>query len=184
MRTIQTREEQDKTKKRNQIIIGIVLSVIMLFSTVGYAIISKKDTVTAEKDKGFDFVKQGEMWILSLDGSKNVYFHYLPSEVENVSVIGTYNLQYYEGKPLYFVNNNLASQDILGAIGDKVLRYQDACMEGMNCTNFPVKDCNSNVIIFEVKDDTKVRQDKNCVYISGNYQKGVDAWLYRLLGIL
>ena len=49
MRRIETQEKIAAKDKRNKIIIGIVLAVIMLLSTLGYSLMSGEKTSKAEK---------------------------------------------------------------------------------------------------------------------------------------
>ena len=186
MRKIQTREEIEKKKKRKRIIVGSVLIFLMVFSSLGYAFLSDRgDEEWKSSYNDYVFIKTNRLWGLEKDGGV-FYFQYLPQEIENVSVTGFYSIEDYFDKPLYFVNNNPASQEILNNLGNYILRYQDACLSGMNCTGAVEKTCEDNVIIFEEAEnieETKVYKNRNCVYISGDLAKGADAFLYKLLGI-
>ena len=197
MRRIQTAEEKEKKKRNTQIIVGVVLIGLMVLSTVGYAFVREDDSGGNSKVSynGFEFVRvNNQYWGLSVEG-QDFYFQNLPSETSNVSISGTYILGDYVDEPLYFVNldtGNSAAQEILNDVGRYVLRYQEACIEGFDCTakDFPIKNCNeSNVIVFEQplesfgETDTIVRKEGNCVYITGDLIIGSDAFLYRLLGI-
>jgi hypothetical protein len=117
------------------------------------------------------------------------YFQYLPQELENASITGFYNIQEYIGKPLYFVNDNQASYEILRNLEPYILRYQKACLNNSeDCEEeLPVKDCNNNIIVFSSEEsefEAKVWREKNCVYISGNFIKGADGFLYKMLKII
>ena len=199
MQKIRTQEQINKEKRRNQAIIGIVLVLVMILSTAGYALFegrsSDNTTTGKQKYKGYEFIRTGSFWGLTLE-NQNFYFQYLPNEVENFSVAGFYSIGDYNGKPLYFVNNNVASQEILNNLQRYVSRYQDACLKGTNCTDssIPEKNCEDNVIVFENPNSlstnvssailkTSVRKENNCVYISGEFIKGADAFVYRVLGI-
>lgn len=161
--------------------------LLLMFSTLGYSLFSRSDdSDNGENKEGF--VKQGDYWVLNYDeeNGKNFYFKNLPSEVENVSILGNYNVQDYLGEVVYFVNFNEGGREILNNLGDYFLRYQESCLEGMTCENdLPMKNCSSNVIIFANTDKeiTEVYKDENCVYISGNSVAGADAFLYKILGI-
>ncbi|MDO8516497.1 MAG: hypothetical protein Q7S33_00065 [Nanoarchaeota archaeon] len=189
IRKIKTQEEIDAKKKKNKTILAVFIIGIMAFSTLGYAFVGNGDGAQQKKKyNGFTFVENNGYWTTNAQ-NQIFYFKYLPQEIENVSVKGIYNLQTYSAKPLYFVNNNMASNQILNNIGNLVSRYQEACLEGMNCTsNLPIKTCDDNVIIFEnfnenSSSETKVYQNKNCVYILGDFTKGVDALSYKLAKI-
>jgi len=191
IRKIQTAGERERKKKRNQIIIGIVLIGIMVISTAGYAIVSNRDeTQTKVAFGNFEFVKQQDFWVTSF-GDNFIYLQYLPQDVENVSVSGIYTLDAFSNKPLYYVTSNPGAGEILNNIRN-IERYQEVCIQGINCTGneLPVKSCNDNIFVFkpasgepenEIK--TKVYQSDNCIYIEGDFIKGADAFLYRLYGI-
>lgn len=186
MRKIQTQEEKDKRKKKNQIIIGIVMIGLLVLSSIGYSIIqSKEDEEEIEKYGDFEFIRNGEGWMLELD-EQVFYFQNLPQEVENISVTGFYSLENYANKPLYFVNSNSAAQEILGNIGRYVLRAQNACLISNCSEGLPIKTCEDNLIVFKEGNETKetrVWKEENCVHISGDYLAGVDAFLYKILGV-
>ena len=190
IRRIKTKEEADKKTKRNQIIIGVVLVGLMVLSTVGYSFLSQDEKEVLEEEyNGFKFERVNSFWKLV---GEEFYFQYLPQEIENVSVFGFYNLQSYSGKPLYFVNDNEASREILINLDRFVLRYQEACLNATNCTNeeLPIKTCADNLIIFGIDEtlednvDGKVWQDENCVFISGDFIKSSDSFLYKVLGVI
>ncbi|MGC9309157.1 MAG: hypothetical protein ACP5D2_00490 [Candidatus Nanoarchaeia archaeon] len=181
MRKIETAEEKDRKQKKKQTLIGGVMVLLLIMSTAGYAILS--GTGNAETNiveyNGFKFKSSGGYWILQ---SKQLAFQYLPQEVENVSIDGQFNLQQYNNKPLYFVNNNPASQEIIYNLQGVYLRWQEACLN--ECDNLPIKNCSSNLIIFKESEETRVYKDENCVYITGNYIKATDAFIYKLLDII
>lgn len=185
---IKTQEELQKEKRRNQIIIGVILIGIMIVSTAGYAILSNtKNDGGGEKIsyKGFNFVRQQGYWMTEANGRAFI-FQFLPEEIENISISGVFNLKDYSGKTLYLVNNNPASVVILQNLGQSLERYQEACMEGINCTgkDLPVKTCKDNLIIFLVEEDKGIYKQDNCVFITGNVNKGADAFVYKLAGII
>ena len=189
IRKIKTQEEIDAKKRKNKILLAVSIIIIMVFSTLGYALIGNGAGAQQKKKyNGYTFVQNNGYWSVTAE-NQAFYFKYLPEEIENVSVKGIYNLQTYSNKPLYFVNNNIASNQILSNLGSLISRYQEACLEDMNCTsNLPKKTCEDNVIIFEnfnenSSSETKVYQNKNCVYISGDFTKGADAFSYKLAGI-
>lgn len=185
MERIKTKEEIERKKKRNQWIVGLILTLILVLSTAGFALFRGNNQTNRRVEyNGLKFTLVNGLWAAEING-KIFYFQNLPQEVANVSVSGFYDLQTYSGKPLYFVNNNLASGEVLNNLGSYILRYQDACIAGLNCSgDLPVKTCKDNLIIFVTSDsETKVWKNENCVYISGNFIKGVDAWLYKMLGV-
>jgi hypothetical protein len=183
LRKIKTQEEINKSKRKKQIVIGGGLILIMLLSIAGYGFFNRETSdsgVQTGRYGEYVFVKNGDFWVLSA-GNQNFYFKYLPQETGNVSVNLNLTLNEYSNKPLYFVNDTGFSQEILMNIQRYVLRSQEACIE--NCTDFPMKTCSDNLVIFTGVENTSVVQNQNCVYLSGDLLRASDAFLYKILGI-
>ncbi len=185
LRQIKTQEQIDKKKRKDQIYIGGILIILMTVSTLGYSIINRagdKNSST-RTELGINFVRENGLWKMTKNG-RVFAFQNLPSEVENVSINGSFNLAAYSNKPIYFIGTSQGMPEILNNMAGYVLRYQQACVPNIACSgNYPIKNCSSNLIIFKNGDGTKVSQDNNCVYISGNSVKGADAFLYKILGV-
>ena len=125
----------------------------------------------------------GNFWKFNV-GEEDFYLTYLPQNVSDVKVDGEFNFGDYSQKPLYFVNYNAASVEILQNLGQFVLRYQEACLgECEEELELPAKDCSENLIIFVDGGEDKVWKNESCVYISGDFIKSSDAFMYKLLGI-
>ncbi len=219
MRKIKTMADVERVRKRNNIILGVVMIALLVGSSLGYSLMSadgsEEDVVSED---GFDFVRDGGLWKLVLDGHDSgepaiggdiFEFQYLPSEVEDVDVNLSIELGMYFGQPLYFINPGEGAGEILRNIGGYILRYQEACpgLEvrgqmsevedlgnvslGDNVSvgevacgvDLPAKDCDSNLIIFEIGNETRIYSEKNCVFIVGDVLRGSDAFLYRILGV-
>lgn len=191
IKRIVTKEEKEKSRKRNHIIIGIILVGLMVLSTAGYALLSNDKAGGGENNKvsynGFNFVKTSGFWTTEVNGRVFI-FQSLPQELENmsVSISGVYNLKDYTGKPLYIINSNPNVGIILQNIGEDLERYQEACFEGINCTNkeLPIKTCKDNIILFLPEENKGVYKQENCVFITGNINGGTDAFMYKLTGII
>jgi hypothetical protein len=190
MRKIRMKRDVEKTRKRNTVLIGIILIGLMILSTAGYSLIGNDDEESdssTNEYNGFKFIRQRGLWRTSFSGL-SFGFQYLPEEVENVSVSGSYDLNLYSGAPLYFVNPDSATSEILNNLGGYILRWQEACLEGEDCEgDLPVKNCDENLIILGVEpleeNVTRVYQNESCVFISGDSVKGADAFLYKVLKI-
>ena len=188
MRKIQTQAEIDKKKKRNQLIVGVVLIGVLVLSTLGFALTGSFGGNNKIEFNGYEFEKNGVYWVLNLE-NQQFFFQNLPQEVTDIGVFGFYDLNSYFNKVLYFINfdkSNEAGYEILNNLGRYALRWQEACLSEDDCVgDLPVKTCEENLIVFEegVNNVTSVRKDGNCVYISGDFVKGADAFLYKLLGI-
>ncbi len=183
MRKIKTAEEIARKQKRNQWLVGIVLVGLLVISSAGFSLMSSDEKNGSEvvEEKGLKFYRQEGYWVSSI-GDQAFRFSYLPSEVENISILGNYSLEDYSGLPLYFVGESEATYEILTNLARYVERYQEACFNNSSCEgNLPIKDCSSNLIIFEEGDG--VYKEENCVFIESNSVKTADAFLYNVLGI-
>jgi hypothetical protein len=188
IKRIKTQEDIKKNKKRNQIIIGVILVGLMVLSTAGYAILSNPETKSGSEKtsyNGFTFVKNSGFWLTEVNG-RTFIFQSLPQELENLTISGTFNLQDYSGKPLYIVNLNPSASIIIQNMRNDLERYQEACFEKINCTNkeLPIKTCKDNLIIFLPEENKGVYKQENCVFITGNINNGADAFIYKLAGIM
>ncbi len=195
MKSIITKKEQEKKTQRNQIMIGIILIGLMLLSTAGYALSGGGDgsggTSTTQKIdyNGISFVKNSEIWQFEKNG--NVFTtRFNPQETQEIKVLSYLKLEDYNSKPLYFVgSNDEAIYELNRGLNDKVLRVQKACLSEKDCKdNFPVKDCNENIIIIQEpqNESENIYRTNNCVFIVANSTEQVkysDALLFKILGI-
>jgi hypothetical protein len=189
MRKIKTQEEIDRVKKRNQVIIALIFVGLLVFSYLGYALSSRNNdngSSGVQNYNGLQFVQQGNSWSLQIE-QQAYNFQYLPQEVENISIIENLTISNYIDKPLYIVNNP-NYYEIYNNLVRFVSRTQEACLSGTLCENsdLPAKTCNDNLIVFidSLSNNTKVWQENNCVYISGDFVRGSDAFIYRIFGII
>ncbi len=181
MRKIQSKKDIEAKKKKNAAYLGLSLILLMILSTMGYSIVNNNQTsreISVEIE-GLKFINVNDGWTLRVQ-NREFYFSSLPNETakteENIS------LEDYIGKTLYFVNYNFAYEKLLFNIGSFVERYQEACLEGLNCSNtdLPTKTCEDNVIIFDETSDG-LRKEKNCVYIGKNIDENIDVLSYKIL---
>jgi hypothetical protein len=213
MRKIKTMADIEKVRKRNNIILGIVMIALLVGSSLGYSLMgADRESEDTVEFGGFDFVRDGGMWKLSI-GDEVFGFQNLPSEVSDVDVNISVELGMYNGQPLYFVNLGDGVNEILGNIGKYTLRYQESCLQEASLLekleirdqnlddlgdltsgalgdeaacegDLPIKDCSSNLIVFEEGNSTRVYSEGNCVFITGDVLRGSDAFLYKLLDII
>ncbi len=182
MRKIKSQAEIDAKKKRNQIIVGVVLVALMMFSTIGYSLMDKtSNSIKKVEYSGITFVGSNGMW--EIENTK-MYFNYLPTELVNVSVTGTYDLNDYTNQTVYFVNYSSVGDLIINNLRGQIQRYQEACLESPCGLDLPVKNCSQDrIIVFANSEENRVYQRDKCVFISGDYAKGVDVFNYKLFGI-
>ncbi|MFA5061145.1 MAG: hypothetical protein WC494_02430 [Candidatus Pacearchaeota archaeon] len=183
MRKIMTQTEIERSNKRKQIVLGVVLIFLLVVSTAGFSWLSKDEEKSGVvEERGIKFYNQNGIWRTQI-GEAIFSFTYLPSEVENLTIIGNYSLDNYVNQPLYFNKLEDGAVEILGNLNNYILRYQKACTEEPCEEDLPLKDCTNNFIIF-TDGENKVYKEENCVHIVGDQIKGADAFLYKVLNIL
>lgn len=200
IRKIVTKEEQDRKRKRRNFLIGMILVLLMVFSTAGYAINNAfsnqgNKKVNTIKYKGIDFIKNDNgLWEFQYIGQKFIT-KYNPLELNDTKVSTGLSLTNYNGQVLYYEFNEsqAGASELLTNLWDlnhvpkRILR---ACLSE-NCTiDAPVKSCSEDKIIsfkIPLKDENeRVYKQDNCVFIVANetnQAKYSDAFLYNLLGI-
>jgi len=190
MRRILSKEEEAKRARRNQFIIGGVMILIMFASILGYSL-SREETTNTEKViyNEFEFTKQSGFWNLNKENYQ-FSFKYNPKETEKINpalnLLGS-----YANKPLYIYSENMeATTEIYRNLFYQnriVERVQDACINGSRCdNNYPIKNCESNFIIIKESNNTEIKQQQNCVFISGNMGNLTelsDSFLFKLIGV-
>jgi len=181
-------EDIERARRRNNLIMGVVMIGLMIFASLGYSLMSAdSENVSKVSELGFDFVRSDGLWKVAI-GDEVFGFQYLPSEVSDVDVNLSIELGEYSDEILYFVSSGEGKSEILNNIERYILRDQGSCFYFGNnksiCEgDFPMKDCSSNLIIFEGGNETRVYGNDNCVYIIGDSLKGSDAFLYEVLDI-
>lgn len=187
MRKIVSKYTENKRKKRNGLIVGMILIFIMFFSVIAYSLGGREDKgVEKIKYNGFEFIKQEGFWFTSI-GNLDFVFKYNPKEVEKISSELNY-LNDYSGKPLYLSSEyNEANSEIYRNLNQIVQRMQNACLEGEDYEgDFPIKTCENNFIIIKESNVTEIIQNKSCVFIQGpeeNLTQITDEFLFKILGI-
>ena len=83
MHKIISESKEAKRKSKNQLIIGLILIGIMLLSVIGYSF-QREEKNSGEKINynEFEFVKQGDYWVVNIDGN-DFTFKYNPEETED-----------------------------------------------------------------------------------------------------
>ena len=189
MRQLVSKEEEARKRKRNQIIAGVCLAVVMILSTIGFAFQGRSDnspegtSPESEIDyNSFKFINQNDLWTLG-----NFVFRYNPKEVENIGS-GIKPMSTYQKKPAYIYSEDAeAEAEIAINLGQVAQRIQRACPEDRNCTeDIPVKTCSDNFIIIKENDISSLIQNNNCVLINGpkeNLTRIADQFLFKALEI-
>lgn len=199
MRRIVSKEKEAKKRKRNQIIVGIILVFVMLSSILGYALqsflysggkVGAEGTGANEQNSitynGFIFTEQNNYWITNIEGSSFI-FRNNPEETSN-TVSGNVNkkLSDFEGKKLSIYSENAkAESEIYTNLLQFTKEIENACPEGEKCSeNIPTRNCNENFIVIKENSNEEIREDNNCVFIESlESVKATDEFLFRVLGI-
>ncbi len=195
MRRIISGHERKRTRRRNQIIVGVILVLVMVFSTLGFAFQggnffgnfggdgnAGSDSSNNMVYNDFEFVNQNGLWVLGSFVFKNV-----PQQVEDIGA-GLKDINNYQGRPLYIYSESEEAEiEISVNLGQIARRVQKACVEGLECSgDFPVKTCEDNFIIIKESNNSMISQEDNCVYIEGvkeDLTGLADQFLFKILGI-
>ena len=188
MRKITSEKDLEKKRKRNQLIVGLVLIGVMVFGTLGYAFQGNEKESDTNKISynGFEFVNQNNFWVTKI-GESEFIFKYNPNQVDKIE--GKFEtIDNYYQKPLYiYSENDEASLEIIRNTNSVVQRIQKACFEEKDCNNnLPLKTCEDNLIIIKLGTTSKIEQKNNCVFIEGSKEeltKLSDGFLFKILGI-
>ncbi len=201
VRKIVTEQEKQRKDKRNKIIIGIVLAVIMLFSTAGYFVMEftgSSGTSGNAKTIEYNNIKFSQdaygYWTFSIQGY-NFQMQYNPNEIENISVNTNKTLNDFSGKTLYYSaepSEDYISQQGISEIGRNigqfVQRANPACLG--NCSqDYPIKNClNDSIVIFKesASNLSRITDRDNCVVLEYSQLEDArvaDAFLFRIFGI-
>jgi len=197
MRKILSREVREKKDKRNKTILGVILVIIMVFSTIGYAFYSSDKEGEGGLEvityRSIDFIptEYGKYRFQIGENTYETYYH--PEQTSNITGILTKTLEMYKNKPLYFgvdsreEINQQGSQEIVYNIGRFLERQGFSCLTEDCEEDYALKSCvDSNIIIFKQSNLTRITEDIRCVYIEykeGEVERASDALLFRLLGL-
>jgi hypothetical protein len=187
MRKITSKYEENKRRKRNQLVVGLILVFVMVVSVLGFGFQggdSEEDLGSANKIGygDFEFVSQNGFWVLD-----DFVFRYVPHQVEDLG-ISIKPIANYQGKPLYISSeDDEAELEIYMNLRNVAQRIQPACTEKEECGgDFPRKTCDNNFIIIRESNISTILQDNNCVYIEGikeDLTKLTDQFLFKAIGI-
>ena len=204
MRRLTSKYQEERGKKRNQILIGLILIFVMFSSVLGFAFLNHSfigggnaqrdnfgssnvnvDNFNSINYNGFEFIEQNNFWILNLN-EVNFIFRHNPTQVPRIAS-EIKPLETYQEKVLY-----LYSEDILAESEIKINLLQftngieKACLKEEKCgENVPVKTCEDNFIIIR-EGNQSITQEDNCVFIEGKKEdltKLADEFLFKLMGI-
>jgi len=193
MRKIISEKDENKKKRRNQIILGIFLVVTMFISVIGYSFETNVQQNTNQINQnqtqsinynGFNFVGQNGFWLLSKDGG-NFIFKYNPQQI--IGTNASLNPQTtFDGKILYISSPDFSAEsEIRANLGQFATGIENACLDKCN-NETQVKTCDDNFIIISESKVSSITTDKNCIFIRGNSEdltRLTDEFLFKFLGI-
>ena len=198
MQRIISNEDREKITKRNQLIMGAVLILIMIFSTMGFAFSFgvTGNLVEEFEYNGVEFVRDGNtgFWVFNVDGNE-FYTIYNPEDVAEIKFVNNKKAASFSGKPVYFVGDpGDVFAEFYRAVSVYALRVGGACLDEDCEGDYPIKDCKvDNIVIIEevlevenVGLKEEIVTDNNCVYIRAkpeNLIRYIDAYLFDLLGV-
>tara|TARA_Y100000310_G_scaffold133129_1_gene132042 strand:+ start:533 stop:1117 length:585 start_codon:yes stop_codon:yes gene_type:complete len=192
MRRLGSKYKEGKRKKRNQVIVGIILIFVMFSSVLGFAFSNFSSSGGGDINShnfnsinynGFDFIEQENFWILNQDGI-NFIFRYNPNQVPRIAS-EIKDLESYQGKILY-----MSSEDVLAEseIRTNLLQFTDgiehACLEECG-EGIQIKTCQDNFIVIR-EGNRSITQEDNCIFIEGEKEdliKLADEFLFKLIKV-
>ncbi len=185
MRKIESALEIQKKEHTRNRFFTILMLLILVGSTAGYAFFSRNNQNSSPVSPGNVSTEKvylvGNLWAMDLGGHQ-VLLSNSPDSVKNISVETNMTLQSYRGQPLYLAANR---SDILAelssSIGLYASRTQEACYGQCNL-DVPEKNCSEQLIVWLPSQAQKVYQENRCIFIKGDL-KAVDALVYKLSGI-
>ena len=183
MRSIETFEAKETRLKKRRVALSVILVVLMLGSTLGYAFsLFGRDTSTGNGNENKGLVYQNGLWTLTRDDGSVLVFSNSLEETRNVSVEINLGLYDYYQQPVFIVSNNsLADLEIGRIINTAANRMQKACY-GACEEELPEKGCDEFLIIFNESDEKRVYQENKCIFIEGD-MTSVDAFLYKIVDL-
>lgn len=189
MRSITNKGKPNRT---NQLILGLGLVIIMIFSTVGFAF-GNRDSKKIEEIEynGVEFIQDGSgNWVFILQETEFAT-QYNPEDVEDINIPSFLTLNQYVNQPLYIVGEySSANFEIARNIERFTLRTGPGCLNEACEQDAPIKNCSiDNVISIQEpleEENEEIYFDNNCVFIVADIQnqtRYVDAFLFKILGI-
>ena len=169
MKQIETYEIREARDKRRLRLMSVLLLVILLGSTAGYAF------MTGFGDTTTDPTTPNQASSVSY-GSQEYPVRYSRAAVADISV-PPLSLGQYVGQPLYIVSENPSVLSELAATLGRVSgRVQEACL-GSCEKDLPEKSCSDNVVVWKEAKENSIRTEEQCVFIEGDL-RAVDAFIY------
>lgn len=164
MRTIQTEEEREKKRKRSTQIMGIVLAVLMLGSTLGYAF-SMFFSSRAPEPIPFNNTSQPNQPLIITRNGLSFALQSTMQDISTIPVNMTRDVSDYAGATLFIASeDNLALQELAGVLTSYAGRIQEACYGPCAAQDLPEKTCADNLIIVRSSSSDRLTARKLHIY--------------------
>lgn len=205
MKPIETRivrEKKESRRKRNHTIIGLFIAALMIFSILGYAILSGQRATEIEEQKEYNnhiFTETDQGWQTQINAGNKIITlttSYFPKELENITTQGKFFFSDFNAKTIYIITNastEKAASKLAFSLNNIALRIQAACSENESETdycldkNLPVKTCSdvsfqTKIIELKLKEtgnetetEPKIIYENSCLIIQGKSQELITA---------
>lgn len=155
MRPIETRAQREARERKNKIVLGLIIVIIMVFSTVGYVLWQRQPTEQEQENlrkyNNHTFIRTENGW--QTEAIPNYTSVYLPDDLENITIESESkpSISVFKNKVLFIVANDNKEQQAAYSLGTAlsqfVERMQLACSEQESESDFclennlPIKSC-------------------------------------------
>jgi hypothetical protein len=186
MKQFQSASEREAVKQRKRKRASIFLVVLLLLSSIGFALSSiSPDQNASQTPTGNEPIYNGQYWVHTL-GGKQYIFSQERATIDFSDVSMSRTLLDFSGKRVYI--------DTVGTLGLEALninlnsyvaggRVQEACY-GPCDRDLPERNCTDDGELLIVRDSptVSIREEDRCTFIDGGLA-AVDAFHYTILGI-
>ena len=184
-----TKEEIEKKELKNKRMIGIIIVVLMVLSTAGYAFFSGgTGNLKKIKYNNVDFLLlEDGKWHFTILGKEFSTYHN-PNEVKNIKILGNFSIEDYYNFPLYthFENDKEIQDEILYNLYGIYSRANNFCFSDESC-DWVEKNCQEdNLLIIKKSQNSLITKNDKCIYLYFNETEGLkvaDAFIFKLLKI-
>jgi len=208
LKPLESKEERDKKIKKRNLFLGVIIAIVMIGGTVGWAFLSGDTGNVGQKNyNGFNFVQTENYWQTQIDLQGQKFLlqtSFLPGEVENVtSNFGNLDLNSFAGKGVYIIANfpgeRQAAIEFAINLQNLLNRVQFACLkEDANesfCIDKPIKSCedadqNTAIITIHESEDinsTTIDYNSGCLTIAGtagDVIRAMDKGIFSMFGVI
>ncbi|HLC54765.1 MAG TPA: hypothetical protein VJK07_04040 [Candidatus Nanoarchaeia archaeon] len=179
MKAIQTAEQRESSRKRRTQVMGIVLVVLMLGSTIGYAF-SLFFSSTSPDTAAPQILPPTNQPITINHNGLSFQLLSVQDDIAGIPVNITVRISDYVNFPVFIAAEEVsANQELTAVIGRYASRIQQACYGPCAQQDLPEKECDENLIVVNASTSNSIFQQERCIFIQGDI-RAVDAFLYNL----